>query len=424
MIGTYQSDFTNLRDLLEGLASSMNLISHETAHHHETTAYLSYQIALAMNLPEEERKMAVYTSLLHDIGAIAEESVPSVADLENDRFRISRIGAAMLKDIDMLREIADYVEFCQISWQDLCGIRKDRLKMQYVPSVVHLADTIATMLNEDMPILNQVTEFRSAAMCMRGTEFAEAAVDGFLKLCSEEYVWMDAAHNPEYLRYFAGKMRTATLRETLELTKLMSRMIDYRSPFTAMHSSGVSASAAALAELCGMSENECMMMEIAGNLHDIGKLKVPRAILEKPGKLTEEEFNIIKEHPYYTRDILMKIEGFDEIADWAGFHHEKLDGTGYPFHLTSDDLGAGCRIMAVADVFSAIAEERPYRKPMGREKTITVLREDADRRHLAKPIVDVLIKNYEYIDQRRDTVSHAAGRHYFETLKESEADLS
>ena len=90
-----------------------------------------------------------------------------------------------------------------------------------------------------------------------------------------------------------------------------------------------------------MSEDECMMMEIAGNLHDVGKLRVPNAILEKPGKLTEEEFNVVKEHPYYTRWILMNVDGFDKIADWAACHHEKLNGNGYPFHWNAEWLDPG-----------------------------------------------------------------------------------
>ncbi|MBP3873200.1 MAG: HD domain-containing protein, partial [Lachnospiraceae bacterium] len=78
-------------------------------------------------------------------------------------------------------------------------------------------------------------------------------------------------------------------------------IIDYRSPFTAMHSAGVAASARELARLYGMSEEDCKKMEIAGRLHDVGRLRVPNSILEKPGKLTDDEFDIVKEHPYYTR---------------------------------------------------------------------------------------------------------------------------
>ena len=144
-----------------------------------------------------------------------------------------------------------------------------------------------------------------------------------------------------------------------------------------------------------------MKMEIAGNLHDVGKLRVPNEILEKPGKLTDEEFNKVKEHPYYTRLILMDVEGFEEIADWAGFHHEKLNGRGYPFHLDGGFLSLGSRIMTVADIFSAITEERPYRKPMSREQAMRVMWENVERGEICREIVKLLDENYDTVNEVR-----------------------
>ena len=106
-------------------------------------------------------------------------------------------------------------------------------------------------------------------------------------------IWLDAAHNPDFLLVFTGDFHRISLQKAAELTRLMSRIIDYRSTFTAMHSAGVAATARELAKLSGMSEDDCLKMEIAGNLHDVGKLVVPRAILEKNGKLDDEEFSII-----------------------------------------------------------------------------------------------------------------------------------
>ena len=217
--------------------------------------------------------------------------------------------------------------------------------------------------------------------------------------------------------YFNGDMHDVSLEQTVVLTKLMSRIIDFRSSFTAMHSAGVAASAKALAKLAGMSEADCMKMEIAGNLHDVGKLRVPNEILEKPGKLTDEEFNKIKEHPYYTRLILMDVEGFDEIADWAGFHHEKLNGNGYPFHFDGSLLSLGSRIMAVADIFSAITEERPYRKPMSREQAMKVMWENVERGDICGNIVKLLEDNYDTVNAARMKKSLEAGERYFATHK-------
>src|SRR3990167_2949515 len=113
--------------------------------------------------------------------------------------------------------------------------------------------------------------------------------------------------------------------------------------------------------------------EIAALLHDIGKLSVPDEILEKPGGLSTEEFNIMRGHTYFTYHILNSIDGFDTISEWAAFHHEKLNGRGYPFHLKEGQLSIGSRIMAVSDKFSALSEDRPYRKSLTNNEIIANL---------------------------------------------------
>jgi len=95
-------------------------------------------------------------------------------------------------------------------------------------------------------------------------------------------------------------------------------------------------------------------MEIAGYFHDLGKLRVPKEILEKPGKLSTEEFNIIKSHTYHTYRILSHIPNFETINWWASFHHERLNGSGYPFRINAFNFPLGSRIMAIADVFTLL----------------------------------------------------------------------
>lgn len=214
--------------------------------------------------------------------------------------------------------------------------------------------------------------------------------------------------------------RDISLDEMVKLTEFMSRVVDFRSPFTAMHSAGVAATAAALAKRAGMSEDECRQIRIAGYLHDIGKLKIPNEILEKPGKLTDEEFHIMKEHAYFTWLILKDVKGFEQITAWAAFHHEKLNGTGYPFHLLQDELPLGSRIMAVADIFSALTEDRPYRKSMEKEKVMDILTGDARRGLISSGIVEYLISNYDEINQLRAYESKAASRKYRESLEQTE----
>ena len=413
--------FTNMLALNTSLAEALNMIDPTIENHHQQTAYMAYMIARAAGFDEYALQLTRYAALLHDIGFITIEHPQDVAEVERNAKQIAEIGANLIEGFPHSSEVANVVRHCQSSWSEYLSF-SDEERATYresarVATVVHLADAVSTMIRPDTSILNQVKPIREAVRALRDTEFSAEAVDAFLEASDPEFIWMDLRYNPQFLGYFTGEIASVTLDQTVEMTVILSRIIDYRSPFTAMHSAGVAASAAALARLAGMNEDECKMMQIAGHLHDVGKLKVPRAILEKPGRLTEEEFNIIKEHPYYTRLNTMNVEGFEKIANWAGFHHEKLNGKGYPFHLASSDLDTGARIMAVADIFSAITEVRPYRAGMDRAQAFEVLRGNVRDGGIDGELVALLDAHYEEIDALREAAARSEGNRYYESMK-------
>jgi putative nucleotidyltransferase with HDIG domain len=157
------------------------------------------------------------------------------------------------------------------------------------------------------------------------------------------------------------------------LCNAFAEVIDAKSPYTFHHSKGVAAAATEIAEGMGLAPITLTMVRRAALLHDIGKLSVSNAILEKPGKLDEAEWVIMKKHPVYTRQILEKISGFEQLAYVAGAHHEKLDGSGYPENLKADQMTLPARIIAVADVFQALSEDRPYRKGLATEVVFEIM---------------------------------------------------
>ncbi len=420
-----QKSFSTVSSLLRALALSMNLINQDMQHHHQRTAYLGYHLGREMGLGTEELHLLIISALLHDVGTIIAPETQNIAEIEQNRREIAEKGARMIRDLKPFAPIADIILACQNNYRE----NEAYLRAHGYPvhpaleiaEAIHMADFISAGWREDGGILNQVTGIRKAVACTRGGEFSDAVADAFLRICNKEFIWLDFALNPTFLSYFTGTMHEITLLQTLEMTRLMSRIIDFRSPFTAMHSAGVSASARELATLFGMSPTDCIKMEIAGNLHDIGKLRVPDSILEKPGKLTDEEFNIMREHTYYTFQILRAVDGFEEIAGWAAFHHEKLNGKGYPFHLCAEQLDTGARIMAVADIFSAITEERPYRKPMEKERALSVLHDNVEQGGIDGGIVRLLEDHYEQVDAARRKKSAEEGKRYFESRKSESA---
>ena len=151
-------------------------------------------------------------------------------------------------------------------------------------------------------------------------------------------------------------------------------VIDAKSPFTARHSRGVATYAGLIGAQLGFDRAQLRELHRAGMLHDIGKLGIPNTILDKPAKLTDDEFARIRLHPSYTESILAGIPAFARFAAVAAAHHERLDGRGYHRGVPAGDLPLSARVLAVADVFEALTADRPYRSPMDPAEALAIAR--------------------------------------------------
>ncbi len=152
-----------------------------------------------------------------------------------------------------------------------------------------------------------------------------------------------------------------------EILSILSTLLEAKDRYTAMHSEGVRTAAVKLARAMGLSPEEIFEISIAASLHDIGKVRVPDAIINKPGKLTDEEFAIIKHHPVASYDMLRDLSSFDNVKNIVRHHHERVDGRGYPDGLAGGQLSIGAKIVAVADTYDAITSTRSYRKALSHE---------------------------------------------------------
>ncbi|MDR2717766.1 MAG: HD domain-containing protein [Treponema sp.] len=162
------------------------------------------------------------------------------------------------------------------------------------------------------------------------------------------------------------------------LAGFIARIIDYKSVFTEKHSTQIANKAWFMGKYYRYDPEKLMELYLAASLHDLGKLAVPPDILEKPGKLSGEEFEIIKKHIHLTWELLNDIEGFESICQWAANHHEKLDGSGYPFGKKAPELDFNSRLLACLDIYQAISEERPYHPGRNHGDTMQILHEMAD----------------------------------------------
>jgi HD-GYP domain-containing protein (c-di-GMP phosphodiesterase class II) len=185
------------------------------------------------------------------------------------------------------------------------------------------------------------------------------------------------------------------------LAGFVSRIIDYKSVFTKKHSTQIANRAWLMGKHYKYEPEKLAELYLAASLHDLGKLAVPSEVLEKPGRLSDEEFEIIKRHINLTRELLDDVEGFETICQWASNHHEKLDGSGYPFGKKASELDFNSRLLICIDLYQAISEERPYHTARNHAHTISILHEIADMGKIDRDIIkelDVALAPYDCKD--------------------------
>lgn len=153
-------------------------------------------------------------------------------------------------------------------------------------------------------------------------------------------------------------------------------VVDAKSPFTYRHSLGVRDAAVAIGEALKLPAERMQVLRRAALLHDIGKLGISNTILDKPTRLTDAEMETVKAHPLMGAEILRHIDAFGEVAVLTGEHHEKLDGSGYPNGLRGNDLSLESRLLAVADIYGALSEDRPYRQGLAPEQIMAIMQRD------------------------------------------------
>ena len=184
--------------------------------------------------------------------------------------------------------------------------------------------------------------------------------------------------------------------EVLYYARMLAYAIDFRSEVTVKHSIIVEAISYEIGKLLGLDEKLLYKLKISGILHDIGKISIPVHILEKDSKLTDEEFEAMKEHAIIGYDILSGLN-IDDIRDIATLHHEKIDGSGYPFGLKGDELSIEIRILAIADILSALVGRRSYKESFSKDRVINILKEMSNNNKIDKDITNLVILNYDSI---------------------------
>ncbi|MFC1516764.1 HD-GYP domain-containing protein [Thermodesulfobacteriota bacterium] len=406
----------NMFDLVASIARVVDMMSPEVGNHHMQVAYLAYRLGEQLDLTNDKIYELFTAGALHDVGAFSLKDRLDLLEFENKNpGQHARAGSLMLSKFKPFSPVARIIKFHHVPWQDGSNAIQEGEPVLPGSHIIHLADRVAVQISKTKPILSQVQDICATISAKSGEVFVPEHVDALQKLTRQEYIWLEVTSgNIESIlrKSVLFRAREMDITELVDFARLICQLIDFKSEFTATHSSGVAATAVALSKLAGFSSYERRLMEIAAYLHDLGKLAIPSEILEKSEKLTEDEWFVMRSHVYYTYQVLDPFEMFKVISSWSALHQERLNGKGYPFGYTADDLPLGARIMAVADVFTALTENRPYRKGMDKKETIEVLHSMVDQGELEKKLVDTTIKHFDEIDEVRKLAQIEASREY------------
>ena len=400
---------TERTQLLTVLSEVLDCVEKEligvTDHHAKRVAMCCIRMAEHAEMPQEERSALAISALLHD-SALSEyrEHYHDEAAIPEALMGHCRVGEENLRYIpgDVSR---DFVLYHHEHADGSGPFGRTAENTPLGAQLIHIADQLdrrmplGSAAGADLPAMRAfITEHCGTLFAPQVCEWMNAVLtEEFLRELSDDTIALSKLRIPDAV--YETDLRA--------LSGLFARVIDYKSPFTRTHSIGVAEKAEVMAHYYQWDAAAVEQLYCAGALHDIGKLMVERDVLEKPGKLDQREYQHIQSHAFETHRLLSGLSGMEDITRWASNHHEKLNGKGYPFGLTAQELDQKSRLLACLDIYQALTEDRPYKAGMTHAKAISILREMAEKGELDRAITEDIDRAF-HAEEQDDTVPAAA----------------
>lgn len=413
---TSQQDFgVSLADCLSALSMAIDLQMGFHTEHAIRVCYIGMRLADYLKLSEDEKRGVYYGAFLKDIGCsvtsaslaqmIAGDEIAMKRDMWLSSGSMGDVITKLLSHVDSTKpwparipKLINFLTHAPKAIQGAMLVRSDRardiaaklglnrncqeavycicerwdgkghpsgLRGTFIPLPSRILKVGCTL--EFFCAIGGRPAAEKAARERRGRELDPEIVDAFSGMATDS-CWQEF-QSPN-LREIVIQMEPGGEKTCIDQNHLdavieaFADVVDVKSPFTGRHSTGVATVAEGLSKRLGLNNAQVREIRQAGLLHDLGKMSVPNSILDKPGKLDDSEWETVRLHSYYTQRILEQAKTLQELALIAGAHHEHLDGNGYPRGLKGQNIPLGARILAVADIFHAMSEDRPYRERM------------------------------------------------------------
>ncbi|MFZ5426109.1 MAG: HD-GYP domain-containing protein [Thermodesulfobacteriota bacterium] len=393
-----------LFDMVACLSSAMDLVSPEVVGHHRRVGILAHVLGGIAGLPDQARADLALAGMLHDVGAFSLKDRLSALAFEASDQTHPETGYRLLSGYPGFARAAGLVREHHSPWNASGAAKEVYRPVSELGNLLCLADRLDTILPRKPGVPLDRESVASRIRSAKGRMFNPWWVDAFEELLGRETLLeqiLFAAPSRACLAVPDDCNPELTGKEVSKISRLFSQIIDFRCRFTATHSRGVSATAMALAAELRLDGESRDRLEIASELHDLGKLGVPAEIILKPGPLDSEEMALMQRHAAHGFNVLSGTPGMDGVAELVGQHHERLDGKGYPGGVDASGIGLPSRVLAVSDVFTALAEDRPYRAGMELSRIVSLLKDMAASKALDQDVVATVAARRHHLDEVR-----------------------
>lgn len=378
------------KNMYDILRKSFSILNPQLMHHSERTAYILYKMLLAEGkMNNQEMADYVLIALLHDIGTCKLEYIDHWAEYEkNDVWPHSIYGFLFLKYLSPLESKAEIVLYHHLDYNKHYVIKSQYIK---IAEYLFMADKMDVVMS--MPGTLESDYLQK----YRNIKFSAEALALFLK-ANAQYKVLDNLKHDDYLKELDELIASVNFSEEYKrkFLQMLVYIIDFRSEHTVIHTLATTIFAQELGEMMHLTAQEKYNLYYGALLHDIGKIAIPLSILEAPGRLTPKEMDIMKKHVEITDHILTGIVD-DDVREIAIRHHEKIDGSGYFRGLKGEQLTKPQRIVAVADIISALYGKRSYKEAFDIDKIKEIIKSDADNNKICPQVVGVALRNMNRI---------------------------
>ena len=380
--------------LIQAIAVALDIVEAEllgaSTNHGKRIAVLCSLMGKELGMSEEEIRTITTCALFHD-NALTEYILYKYENIEGeDNLKLHcEYGQRNIEMIPFKSDVSGLVLYHHEEADGSGLFGKKEGEFPVGAALIAIADMLDVEHHLQRRLPDCIPELQSEIIAQSGRRFTKTAAAAMLAILNEDTL---LSLRDENIAQTAARMlpewKVEIKDESLmRLAALAAKIIDNKSHFTKKHSVQIANKAWLMADYYGFDPAKRAKAYLAAALHDLGKIATPNEILDKPGKLTDDEFKIIKNHVKVTYDILSGITGFEDICRWASEHHEKLDGNGYCFGKNADELDFVSRLLACIDIYQAVSEERPYHPRRSHEETMPILWDMAQRGFIDESIV-------------------------------------